>query len=733
MASSENLPVEVAPEEAESSGLNPAQILGMVRRKALLIGVAAIAVSAFLGLKSAGEVPLYEGRFSLLVEPVVQRKQISSRLAGDKGGGDTVKEFDYSTQIQVLLSPQALKPIVKQIQQRYPEVSVDEVAGKLSVIRLGETKILEVGYSGTDPAKVKFVLEELSQGYLRYSLEDQKATLRQGIQFIDQQLPTVRKRVGNYQRQIQRLRQTYNFMDPDAYAQQLASQITTIGQQRQAIRAEVATLQSRYGVLLQQEGAAAALSQSGPYQDFLKQFQALERQIAIESGRFGENSPTLRLLRQQQSNLEPLLRKEALRAIKNQQAAVFNEIQILGNRDRALGQAEVILSERFKQMPEVSRQFTDLQRSLKDATESMTRFQDTREALELQAAQNEVPWQLIAPPRDPASRAASNLYKSLMTGAIAGIAAGVVVAFLLEKLEDAFYSLPDLKKKSQLPLLGIIPYRPDLEHASAEVHAVDLSTLQGRSLSEEMTALKQRMRNLLERTTEGNSPTPMPQVAQADLSVEATDAYGFLESFRSLHANLVRLSANQPLRSLVISSALPSEGRTTVAVHLARAAAAMGRRVLLVDAHLRRGSVPLHTLLGLPETVGLGDLLQEQASLNQITQRWAGESSLFVVSAGSLPVDPTRLLASPQMHAFMERVHKLFDLVLYDTLPLMGLADVSLIAGHTDGVILVTGFGKRGGATALKQTGDRLKQARLPVLGVVANGVHNYAVDLYTR
>jgi len=728
-------PAPAQPEE-EEQGLTPAKLLGMVRRKFWVVGVAAIATSAFMGFQASKQVPMYQGSFSVLVEPIVQRRQISSTLADDKSS-ESAKEFDYSSQIQVLISPKTLKPILKDINDRYSGVSYDELAGHLLVSRFGETKIIEVSYSGTDPVKVKFVLEKLSEGYLRYSLQDQKATLQQGILFVDRQLPGLRTRVNILQKQIEGLRQQYNFVDPDTHAQELSGQLTALAQQRQALQEERVAVQVQYAALQQQAGASAALEDFTFYQEFLHQFQALDRQIAIESARFGGNNPTIQLFRQQQDNLRPLLIQEAERSLNNQIAKVFNNIQILNSREQALAAVEKMLDQQFKQMPSVSRQFTDLQRELKTATDSLNRFQTTRESLQIQSAQNEVPWQLIAPPRDPESKLANNVYKSLMTGGIGGALLGVGVIYLLEKVENAFYSIADLKKRTKLPILGIIPYRPDLEHAGSEVHIVDLRSLHsdGRhTIQENSATLKERMKVLLEQgvSSETLSIPGIAHSAENPMGNES-DAYGFLESFRSLHANIVRLGDSQPISSVVISSATPVEGRTTIAVHLAQAAAAMGKRVLLVDAHLRRGAVPLHTLLGLSDKAGLSDFLSETTSLNQVIERLAWESSLFVVSAGSTPPDPTRLLSSLRMKVFMQRVHKAFDLVIYDTPPLMGLADVSLIAAQTSGVVLVAGFGKRNGAEALTQTIERLKSAHIPILGVVANGVKDYSVDLYSR
>ncbi|MGI0488915.1 GumC family protein [Pantanalinema rosaneae CENA516] len=723
------------PVEPPEEGFNPAQIMGMVRRKAPIIAAVAIAASAFSGFQASRQTPLFQSTFALLVEPVTQRKQLSKLTDGPS---ETTKELDYSTQIEVMFSPKTLEPMIKAINNRYPDVNYEGLSSKLSVNRLGETKIIEVGYSGTDPAKVKYVLEKLSQGYLKHSLEEQKATLRQGIKFVDHQLPALQKRVADLQQQIQTLRQQYNFVDPDTYAQQLSGQLGTIAQQRQTLQTEMVTLRTRYDTLQQQMGVTATLSNASFYQEFLQQFQALDRQIAIESARFGDKSPTIKMLRQQQENLVPLLQNEAKRALDNQIATLVNDMQVVQKRDQTLFQTEQQLKRQFQQTPILSRQYTDLQRELKSATESLQRFSDTRESLEIQAAQNELPWQLITPPKQPDSKVASNVYKSLMTGAAAGLGLGVAIAFLLEKLQSTFFTIADLRKKTKLPILGVIPFRPDLEQAGPEVHVVDLRHLypEGvRSVIKDVEDIKTRFKSLLHaHASEADACNlEIPPAAKPQFDLSEQDSYGFIEAFRALYASLEGINKQSPLRSLVISSALPVEGRTTVAVHLAQAAAALGKRVLLVDAHLRSGSVQVEHLFGLPFTAGLSNLLREETTLEQVIQRLDWELGLFVVAAGTIPPDPTRLLASNQMKEFMQRVHKTFDLVIYDTLPLMGLADVSLIAAESDGVILVTGFGKWHGADAFNQTVERLRSAQIPVLGVVANGVKNYSVDLYSR
>ncbi|OLP16365.1 hypothetical protein BST81_21485 [Leptolyngbya sp. 'hensonii'] len=673
-------------------------IVGMVRRKVLIIGVMAVGVGCFMAYRSSKQIIEYQGSFQLLVEPV-QEKQTLAQLTEAKGS--STGELDYSTQIEVMLSLKTLEPILKQVNQRTPGTDYGSVISKLSVIRLGETKIIQVSYHDTRADRVKAVLKGLSEGYLKYRTEDQKAQLRQGLDFVDKQLFNTQTRVNSLQQQIQRLRRQYNFTTPDTYGEQLASRLAIISQERQGVETELAVVEKQNTILKNPTNRDFSLSQSLAYQQLLQQYRALEQVVAFEATRFTPDSPNLQQLKEKQESLRSLLEAEAKRSLATQVTAIESQLQTLQIRQQALLETEKQVRQRLADLPAVSRQFTDLQREIGVATETLKRLLETQVRLQIQAAQNEVPWQLISPPGPPQRKPPNSLSKALITGGLGGAILGLVLAFLLEKLENTYYSLRELKKRVKLPLLGVIPLNPNL------VPAVP----------------KQRLINL---------PEQQPQIIRQVLAFWSAkpESHGFMEAFRSLYANLQRLETGG-LRSIVISSALPREGRTTVAIHLAQAAAALGQKVLLVDTHLRPSGTQVHTLLGIPNKEGLSHLLAGEVSLEQVVQQIPWEKALYVITMGSTPSDPTRMLSSPSMPSLMAELHQTFDLVIYDMPPLMGLADVNLIASATDGVLLVTALGRRGSAEALNQTLERIKIAHLSVLGIAANKVRDYTVDLY--
>ena len=201
-----------------------------------------------------------------------------------------------------------------------------------------------------------------------------------------------------------------------------------------------------------------------------------------------------------------------------------------------------------------------------------------------------------------------------------------------------------------------------------------------------------------------------------------------LEAFRSLHTNIHFLASDTPISSLVISSAEHGDGKSTVAINLAQAAAAMGQRVLLVDADLRRPQV--HTLLGLPNEQGLSNIVFTDLPVLKVIQRSALSENLFVLTSGQILPEPTKLLSSKKMQNIVEQLRQQFDLIIYDTASILGLADSSLLATHTAGILLVTRIDKTD-RSVLRQALEQLKLSRTNVLGMVCNGIKNYNKSIY--
>jgi succinoglycan biosynthesis transport protein ExoP len=203
--------------------------------------------------------------------------------------------------------------------------------------------------------------------------------------------------------------------------------------------------------------------------------------------------------------------------------------------------------------------------------------------------------------------------------------------------------------------------------------------------------------------------------------IGGTDSFSsWAESFRQLRTNIRYISIDSSVRSMVVTSSVPAEGKTTIAINLAIALAQVGERVILVDADLRRPQVS--ELMGLNPAIGVTNVLVGSVSLDGALQNWKNGTSLQVLASGSVPPNPSELLSSQSMRELLVDLLARADVVLFDTPPLLPVTDAAVLASMTDGALLVARAGKTK-RLELSHSAEALRRGGAAVLGVVLNRV----------
>ncbi|MBD2577609.1 polysaccharide biosynthesis tyrosine autokinase [Oscillatoria sp. FACHB-1406] len=681
----------------------------------LLSGLSAAAIF----LKGQQTEVSYDGSFQMLIEPVTAEGRLAklSLLAQTgtnvgateltKVGVDQADLVDYETQIRVLKSPRILDPVVKTLRTKNPDMTSQVLLSNLTISRIGYvkdgkevgTKILDVHYKDKDPEQIKFVLDTLSNAYLQYSLEERQSSLNQGLEFINQQLPELQNRVDKFQGQLQKLREQYNLTFPDRTADELSNEGRNLQGERINVQAQLTESIASYNNLEKEIAAGNPISilsrdPNNNYNVLINQLQQVESQIALQASQFKEDSPPMQVLYEKRDNLRALLAREA-DAARRTLAVKIKDLQA---REQYIDNRQQQLDSRLRVFPEVLRQYSDLDRNTGVATETLKTFLEKREALKLDASQREIPWQLIAPPAlwetvDGGLLKTSEINKKrlLAIAVILSTLVGIGVGFIIEILNSVYHTPDEVKNGTKLRLLGAIPRAKQLK----------------------------RYENRLRRLAKGGQPEFLPQ---PEYSV------AFLEAFRSLYTNISLLDSKKShIHSLAVSSAASGDGKSTIAWQLAQTAASVGQRVLLVDSDLRRPQ--LHWRLGLTNKQGLSDLIQSDLILNEVIQQSPTEPNLFFLSSGNIPSDPIKLLSSAKMEHLMEQFQGFFDFVVYDTPPLIGLADANLIGAKADGIVFVVNLDKTNRGLVTKAI-DGLRMTRATILGVVANGIKRDNVEV---
>ncbi len=285
---------------------------------------------------------------------------------------------------------------------------------------------------------------------------------------------------------------------------------------------------------------------------------------------------------------------------------------------------------------------------------------------------------VVTPAVAPSSPSSPNVPLNLLLGLVLGLGVGFGVALLRSSLDTKIRGEADVRLVTEAPILGGISFDVD--------------------------AIKKPL---------------LTQTAQQSPRAE---------SFRQIRTNLQFAHVGHKSETMLVTSSLPGEGKSTTAINLAIAMAQAGQVVALVDADLRRPTVGEY--LGLERNAGLTTALIGEADVNDLFQPW-GEGNLFVLTSGQIPPNPSELLGSDAMTELIKQLEQSFDAVIIDAPPLLPVTDAAVLAQRVGGVVLVVGSQKVRGPE-LEKSLAALNMVEADLLGIVLNRLPSKGSDSYS-
>ena len=746
--------VPADPPGAEEGGVNLREIWRAVRRRKRLALVTAATVTLLAAVQAVHKriySPVYQGGFQLLISDPIGGSGGSSTDAG--AGGDQGDSFralalnrtstDLPTLFEVLRSPLLLEPVA-----RRHGLSAGDLAGNIGISTGGSDRsraegVLNVSLSAREPRQGQRLLNDLSQTYLQYSLAQRQERLTAGLKFLDRQAPALVERANSLANQLAAFRRTHNLLEPMAEGTAIKERSSEAELKLADLTTERARLiAARQGVLngtlsarsFQEAigggggsgggasgasgGSGGGLSLTASSQGLLQQLGKLEDQMADTRSRYSDSSSMLRGLEARRQALLPLLRRNQLEAI---------DAALASNADRSqeARSQKAQLDRRFQRQPALIKQYDELQQKLEVALANLSGLRAAKEGFSLELAQRTVPWRLIANPGMGTTPILPSLPRDLAKGLALGLAAGVGAALLRDRLDHVFHTPTDVRETLQLPLLGHVPhvsfFKGVRENKRFLIEELDRTT---KPLTPEAADSPEAAASDTANPDGANRDGATGTSADpTDLQLTGYQRFYYQEAFRNLFTSIRFLKTDAPLRSIAITSSLPTEGKSLVNVLLAKTLSEMGQRVLLIDADLRKPQI--HHRLGLNNLTGLTNVLSEDdLHWRQALQRVAGYDNWSVLTSGRIPPDPARLLSSQRMQQLVNTLADSgeFDLILYDTPPVLGLADAALVAQHLDGLVLLVSLNRvdRG---LPKEAVARITSSGAALLGVVTNAV----------
>lgn len=689
--------------EQGDEGFSLQKFLRIIRRRQrtfiATVVLVTVASTAWLTYQRLAH-PRYQGSFSMLIRDPVS-PTTSEGQAGEQQGSGAIGAValnrtgvDLFTLIRVLESPVVLEPVRRQVEQQWP----GERQPQISVIPVGAgennntaTGVLQIQVTGNNPAVITSTLEAAQQNFLAWALQQRRERLQQAVQFLGEQAPELEAKAGALQGQVEEFRLRNRLLEPDADASSTRSQVETLRNQLvrqlaeierlERLRADVAAgrlVTSGFTSEASDTGSQTSVALTVPDQAQLAELEKLDTQLAEARSRFVPGTPLLTQLEKARATLVPEIQATQLEAIN----AALEQFR---NQTRSLQSQISTLESRFQSQPGLMRQFGNLQQRVRLAEGNLESYVRAREQFQLEIAQNTPPWRLIAPPAINPNPVEPNVPQGLLRALMLGLVAGSGAALMREKMDYVFHSPMEVDEELGESLLGHIPYLEIFEGVRADKRFL-LETLEG-----------------------GNA------------RITTYQKFQYQEAFRNLATSLRFLSSDRPIRSIALSSSIPSEGKSLVVVLLAKTLSELGQRVLLVDSDMRKPQI--HHRLGMDNVSGLSNVLTDEGlDWRSVVTPVANHTGWDLLTAGRQPPDPPRLLSSQRMTELVRDISENggYDLVIFDTPPALGLADAALVAEHIDGLLMLVSL-RRVPRDLPQQAIRRIRNAGAPVLGVITN------------
>ncbi len=575
---------------------------------------------------------------------------------------------------------------------RAPERTIDRLREKLAVAPSPHSRLIRITYESEDPKLAADVVNTLADEFIGYNLEARLSAANQIGQWLGPQLDEMKQRLERSEADLS--------ATSLAAGMPLTSGTETVAEQRlRDVQSELAAAQADR---IAKESIYRIVAQSSP--------EALPP--AMETTSLKAERDKLTDLRREKAELSALYTDSNYRVARVQaqidelEQAVQREVQAIPGKARSEYQAalgrEMMLAKAYNaQAATVSRQANERIRyeSLKRAVDDNRQiYQATLQKVKeagIASAIKPSGVRVIGAATVPVKPYRPSPPLNLALGLTAGLCAGLLGVSVVERTKRVIRAPGELQAWLNVPELGAIPNaNPDSLYSTPK-------------------------RLLLDRKPE----------VHLELATWEQKHSAVSESFREVLASLVYSGA---VKSLLVSSAAPMEGKTTVVSNLAITLAGIGKRVLLIDGDLRKPR--LHQIFGQPNTWGLSDVLGDKRSVSELpVAELAKETNipgLYLLPSGPSTEEITTLLYSSRMQDLMNRFRKDFDYVVLDAPPVLRFSDARILGHAADAVVLVA----RANRTApenIREAAARFRMVGIPVLGTILNDCDHRAMDKY--
>jgi len=684
----------------------------IIWRRKWMIGLFLIVTTLAVLIGSLLITPIYEASATLHI-----KEPMPSVLGGGLLGGGfsalPIKE-EINTQIEILKSRSLLEQVIRQqglmerfgIRSELPEgqrlqAALGGIRNSLSVSNIANTRLIRISVRSPEPELAQQIANSICRAFIDRDLQSRRSEANAVLSFVSEQVEQVSERLKNAEEELLRYKEGQRIGVIDEETKLKVGLVAQLESSLQQVKVDRAVLGARIAALLGQlgskawDGGSLAAASSSPTVARL-QDRLTEAQLELKRQKSGSSPAAQRIaeLEERIDSLEGQIQEEiTLNARSARSPAVDSTMQmqlaeyksrdvILEAQEKALRSLMAMHEQDINKLPAREINLIRLERARSINDELYAALMKAKNEAQIEAASQIGNIDVVDAAYLPLDPVRPNKLQNLIVGVMVSLILGIALAFLLEHLDHTVKSEEEVKKLLGLPILGLIPR----QEGNGNGHR---------------TKGTGKNHILLLTRDEPNSP--------------------MAESFKLLRSNLHFLNLDQPLRTIVVTSAIPGDGKTTIAANLSIAFASQAEKILLVDADFRVPAV--HRIFGLPDSPGIIDALLAGSDFRNFLRKIEGVENLDILTTGSILPNSSELLGSSRMKSLIATLRGAgYDRIIFDVAPLLAATEAVDLAAGQDGTLLVVRLGEVD-RRLLVRIRELLDHAGIRLLGSVLNRV----------
>jgi polysaccharide biosynthesis transport protein len=565
----------------------------------------------------------------------------------------------------------------------------------LKVTPVRNTSLATVEFTTVNPRLSQQLAAAHAANFIRMSLETRFELTNEAREFLEKKLAELKVKVEKSEAALQQFRQRHGVVSLDGSQNIVVERMVDLNRRLTEARTKRIELESLVRSI--KDKNVEHLSEvigNGLIVQLKGRLEGIEAEQARLATIFKPDHPRVIELRQQIDEARRRLKLE----ISNVVRGVESDYSSARAREVALQDEAARQQQAALNLKEMEVQYTLIQGEL-DANRTL--YDNVVKRLNERNISSDSPVttiQIVEPAELPLVPSFPQIPLNMMVATTLGLLLGVGVAFLVEHFDSTMRTPDDVWRTTAVPTLGVVPHLKEIARREYG---------RGRLPSRDVRRLAHRW------AMGGQALSPALMMAHHPLSFAA-------ESYRTIRTVLLLGQAESPPRVILVTSAHPGEGKTTITLNLGIALAQSGRSVVVVDADLRKGNS--HSHLGVQNRHGLTHLLADDLPLDVCLQNTA-VAGFSLLTRGSTPPNPTEILASSEMQELLAVLRQRFDFVLLDSPPAIAISDAMVLSVLCDGVLVVV-RNQNTSTEAVRHVVERLQAVGAPILGTVLNGIN---------